>query len=827
MIKLHSLVIEEFRGIRKLRLDFGGKNFAVHGPNGTGKSGVVDAIEFALTGNITRLTGQGTSNISLKAHAPHVDQRSAPERTRVILQAYAPSLKKNVTIERRVTNPNTPTITPDEPDVRRVVAELALHPEFALTRREIIKYVLAPPGERAKEVQALLRLEEIEKVRQSFQSIHNLAKADAKRTEQETNQAQLQLLRALGIPVLKRDELLKVVNQRRELLGLEALTDLTANTSLKVGMGGTSSAATKLAVPKKQALADVGSLATRLAATEESDLTKARSETKAALETLVQSPSLLRSLKTEHFLRSGLDLVEDDQCPFCDREWDVNALREHVEAKLAQAKTASELRQKILSSSQALVAELLDLATVANDTVKYARALPEALGMQAVITWIETLKNKRQALASSRDIEGSIAIVSNAMHEHPAKMDEEIVELQTRISSLPDVSQEDEAKEFLTVAQERLDVHREAKRQQDRSNKQSELSGKVLTAFNESANTVLTGIYHDVQEDFSNFYKFINREDEATFSGKLVPSFGKLGFDVDFYGRGFFPPGAYHSEGHQDSMGICLYLALMRHMLGSQFTFSVLDDILMSVDSRHRREVCSLLKSQFPETQFIVTTHDEIWLNHLKTEQLITSKAFVQFRKWTVDDGPHVWEGGEMWQEIQNDLDNNDVPAASQTLRRYLEYISAQLSSKLRASVEYRADAQHDLGEFLPAVVGKWNSLLSHAKDAAQSWGKKDEISELSQRQIEFGQRFEKTNIERWPINKTIHYNEWVSLQKHDFLPVIDAFKNLLDAFRCSKCQSFMYVIPARGEIEGLRCDCGSVNINLKRRPKLPSLAGV
>jgi hypothetical protein len=152
-----------------------------------------------------------------------------------------------------------------------------------------------------------------------------------------------------------------------------------------------------------------------------------------------------------------------------------------------------------------------------------------------------------------------------------------------------------------------------------------------------------------------------------------------------------------------------------------------------------------------------------------------------------------------------------------------LEYISAQLSSKLRANIEYRADAQHDLGELLPAVVGAWNTLLSRAKDVAQSWGKKDEIAVLSQRQSEFGQRVDKTNVERWPINKTIHYNEWISLQKQDFLPVVEAFKNLLDALRCSKCQSFMYVIPVRGEIEGLRCDCGSVNINLKKRPKQPS----
>lgn len=825
MIKLHVLIIEEFRGIRKLRLDFAGKNFAVYGPNGTGKSGVVDALEFVLTGNISRLTGQGTSNISLRAHAPHVDQRNAPDHARVILQASVPSLKKTMTIERRVSAPNVAVVTPDEPDVRQVIAELAVHPEFALTRREIIKYVLAAPGERSKEVQALLRLEEVERVRQSLQTIHNSAKGDVRRAEQEANQAQLQLLRALSIPALRRDELLKVVNQKREFLGLESLTDLGANTSLKTGLGGSGSVVSRLAIPKKQAMADVTLLLTRLTASESADLVNARATTEKALSTLLESPSLLRSLKSEAFVRSGLELLDEDGCPFCDLEWSVDELRQHVEAKLGEAKAASDLKQQLVKFAQPLVSELLDLVTVANTVLGYGKRLPEALAMEAVAQWADSVRKKLDALKHFTDVEEVMSIVQHVLCDRAAGVMQETNELQKRLGALPDVSQEDEAKEFLTLAQERLDVYREAKRQHDRSKKQFDLAGKVIAAFSESANGVLTGIYNDVQQDFSRFYQFINRDDEATFSGKLTPSFGKLGFDVDFYGRGYFPPGAYHSEGHQDSMGICLYLALMRHMLGKQFTFAVLDDVLMSVDSRHRREVCSLLKSQFPETQFIITTHDEIWLNHMKTEQLITSKSSVQFRKWTVDDGPHVWEGGEIWQEIEDDLDHNDVSAAAQTLRRYLEYISAQLSGKLRASIEYRADAQHDLGELLPAVLGTWSSLLSRAQQVAESWGKKEEMSRLSQRQKELGQKVDKTNVERWSINKSIHFNEWATLQKQDFTPVVNAFRELLDVFRCPTCQSFIYVIPMRGDIEGLRCDCGSISINLKKRPKQPANA--
>ncbi len=82
---------------------------------------------------------------------------------------------------------------------------------------------------------------------------------------------------------------------------------------------------------------------------------------------------------------------------------------------------------------------------------------------------------------------------------------------------------------------------------------------------------------------------------------------------MNFYDRGLFAPGAYHSEGHQDGMGVCLYLALMKQLFGARFSLALLDDVVMSVDSGHRYQFCKLLKKHFPETQFIITTHDRLW----------------------------------------------------------------------------------------------------------------------------------------------------------------------------------------------------------------------
>jgi chromosome segregation ATPase len=61
-------------------------------------------------------------------------------------------------------------------------------------------------------------------------------------------------------------------------------------------------------------------------------------------------------------------------------------------------------------------------------------------------------------------------------------------------------------------------------------------------------------------------------------------------------------------------------------LFGKKFTLSLLDDVVMSVDSGHRYEFCKLLKTYFPDTQFIITTHDRLWAEQMKSAGLVTGK---------------------------------------------------------------------------------------------------------------------------------------------------------------------------------------------------------
>ena len=816
MIRVDSITIKEFRGIRDLILNFKEKNFAICGPNGTGKSGVVDALEFALTGNVSRLSGEGRGDISLRRHGPHVDKRDDPDKARVTIKVTVPSLGKTVTVERSLKNPAVAHVTPSDAAVLEVLQQVKAHPEFVLSRRELIRYVLATPGKRAEEVQALLHLDQVEQVRLGLQKIANSCENQLVPLGTTSTQARDNLLRALEISELTKEKVLAAANAQRTILDLPPLADLTDSTSLKDGMA-TPEPAKPQCIPKAQAIADIRAAREALAEISSVPTTTRVTEVAADLNALASDPAVAASVKRETFYTTGMDLLEAEACPFCDTPWDLGELKTHIKAKIDHLEEISSKRTAVEKKITPLVAAVRKVQASLNTLIGYASLTTPPVACEAACDYSTNCGTAIQRLTALLPLGETIMVLAN-VPVVPQDVFETVAHVEKVVGNLPDPTKQDAAREWLTVAQERLAVWREAMRKQRVAKEQAETARKVSDIYATTSDTILAEIYAAVEKEFASLYSFINRDDEDNFKAQLIPSRGKLGFDVDFYGRGFFPPGAYHSEGHQDSMGLCLYLALMRHLQGNGFTFSVLDDVLMSVDAGHRREVCTLLKKEFPNTQFIMTTHDPIWLRHMRTEGLTGARSAVHFRRWSVNHGSTRWDERDVWTEIDDYLKQNDVRAAAALLRNYLEFASAELCHRLRAPVEFRGDAQYQLGELLPAAITRTRRLYARAKEAANSWNQREVTERLADRESQFGMLADASKAEQWQVNAAVHFNSWANMGKEDFEPVVKAFQGLLGGFTCSECNEYLRVSPERETPESLRCDCGKTNVNFRKK---------
>jgi hypothetical protein len=258
----------------------------------------------------------------------------------------------------------------------------------------------------------------------------------------------------------------------------------------------------------------------------------------------------------------------------------------------------------------------------------------------------------------------------------------------------------------------------------------------------------------------------------------------------------------------------------MKRLFGDRFSVALLDDVVMSVDSDHRHEFCKLLKKHFPDTQFIITTHDRVWAEQMRSAGLVTSKTSVAFYSWTIDTGPLVESNEGIWVEIDQALTKGKVEVAAGALRRHLEYVSRHLADLLGARPQFRADGDYELGELLPSVMSRMKKLLGEAASAAQSWGDTTNRDAAADRKKALSESKGAADMEQWAVNKAVHYNEWANLGKKDFEPVVAAYRDLLERFQCATCESWLYVTPKRGASEALRCDCAACSFNLKTKPK-------
>ena len=816
MIRIESVHIEETRGIRKLDLAFGQKTFAISGPNGSGKSGVIDAIEFGLTGQIGRLTGRGTQGLTVSEHGPHVDKTKFPDAAFVRLRVFFPGIGKTATITRKIATPNKPQIDPPDAGVKAVLAEVADHQEITLSRREILRFILVEPTTRSEEIQTILKLEEIGQTRAVLNTTQNKLQSAFKTATEQGGSARSALMLHLQIATFKAEDLLASVNARRTLLRLPTISELTADTKLDAGL----SVATKpFDFNKESALRDLRALAD--AAKEFAELGKAEAAAITAdLARLDEDPALLAALQRRSFIERGLELVDGPACPLCDSPWGSDEqLRDHLKAKLAKSEEARKLQESLLTGGAALVAKAVRVTGLIAPVQKLAESQKDTAFSQLLSAWKTDLDTLPEILSTVDGLRKQKTRLAAGWLAVPKAFSKGLKTLTEIIEAQPDQTATLDAQTFLSTAQARLGDYRAAMRKNKVAKISVNAAKEAYKIYCDVLEEELNALYDEVQKDFSTFYRAINGEDEANFTAKLTPTKGSLGLDVNFYERGLYPPAAYHSEGHQDGMGVCLYLALMKRLFGTQFTFALLDDVVMSVDADHRYEFCKLLRAHFPDTQFVITTHDRLWAEQMRSAGLVSAKTSIAFHSWTIDSGPLVESNLAIWDEIAAALDKGKVEAAAAALRHHLEYVCRHMADQIAATPPFRADGNYELGELMPAVLSQMKALCGKAAVAAQSWGNDTAKEDAGKRKALLSTSSGATNVERWAMNKAVHYNAWANFGKKDFEPVVAAFRELLGCFCCEECEGWLYVTQ-RGTPDSLRCACNTVNLNLKPKPK-------
>jgi hypothetical protein len=451
MIQVEEIRIEEFRGIRDLSLQLGCENFVVWGPNGSGKSGVVDAMDFALTGDIARLSGPGTGSISVLKHGPHVLHRDDPAAAKVSLSVRDTVTGDSAVLTRCVKTASKYTLSPELESVRAAIERAREHPELTLSRREIIKYIVAEPTKRADQVQALLKLDRLTDIRSLLKSAQSKAASAGKTTTSEVASAVDALERHLDLSALSVAEVASAVNKRREVLGLDPLQSVADDTEL---LTGDKQQSDESAFNKASAIRDVQALVDWSAGTPEK--AAAVSELALVLNELDRDPHSMGIIQQHGLIESGLELLVDDLCPLCDLPWpNQDALRLHLQEKLERTQAAMQLKGRILEAAAVVQRELRQAQTFAQSAGPHAAHGPTEL-KDELRTWAADLATLTTQLSTLDGVVDQRGRITDQLLAVPDKLLGDLKELLRILGDRPDQSASVDARSFLTVAQDRI-----------------------------------------------------------------------------------------------------------------------------------------------------------------------------------------------------------------------------------------------------------------------------------------------------------------------------------------------------------------------------------
>ncbi len=795
----------------------------IYGPNGSGKSSVVDAIDFLLTGNISRLTGVGTRGITLSDHGRHVDCEPEEARVRAIVRLSSLQASLDVEIERCIAEPDNLKCDSSAIAYLEPIITLAKRGQHVLTRREILKYITAKSGDRAQQIQELLNLTEIEDIRKALVGARTLLENELKTARTVLDKEQGQVNLTVRTTAFSTDDVLRFANNCRAILGGRPITILHSG-DLKFGIKPLSVTPSDRPVNVSLFDKDLEYLLSLTSQQQSVSIEQADKRLRDLTEPIRSNPELLLAFRRRELIEQGISLIDDSgKCPLCETAWPPGELRTFLEQRLLQAKAVVDVADEINELSKKLLEQIHTTIAGVRNVARAAELVDANNSVVLLQAWVDNLSQLVEKLTDAVELYPDPSFGSDQVCRMlaPYEIEQHLEHIRAEVKTkYPETTPEQDAWDALTRLEENLKGLESAKSDVESAELAFRRANILHDSFLKARDEVYETLYNKIGGRFEQLYKYLHGDDEHDFAATLKPEKAGLKFEVSFYGRGKHPPHALHSEGHQDSMGLCLFLALSEELTQGLIDLVVLDDVVMSVDAGHRRQVCRMLANLFPNRQFIITTHDKTWSRQLNTEGVVTSRQVIEFYNWDIQTGPQVNQEADMWARIKADLERNDVSSAAGRLRRGLEEYFGQVCDALHAPVPYKLSGRYELGDLMPSAYRQFCSWLDRAKRAARSWDDRKALEILEQVHSIARQVYNRTQAESWTVNASIHYNSWHDFSISDFEPVVEAFQDLCALFVCSECGSAVHLVQREYDPQNIRCNCGNINWNLVEKQK-------
>ena len=647
----------------------------IFGENGTGKSSIIDAIDFVCNKEF----GSVAERSGTKPREHIVALKSEAKDLRVLLKHGGSSW--------------TATLEKGAPSV----AGAGTPPRARILRRgQIQKVINAPAGERYKELQDFIVPPKVETAENALRDCVKSLKDELDRAVFAKTHAEEQLRgfwTGAGSPGKDCFSWAKERTKENEV-GLTAIAT-EAKTLLSV-------------MDKAQASVDSWTAAFKSHSDAVGKLEKARVAL-AAAEAAQESDLVELLTAAQRYLPKA---AKADECPLCERSGiSLEALLKRISERLEAMKRLVLLKKELDAASNLAEKTSSVLEHARGGVVTTARELAKSLE-KSKLSEVATLKldwTQYPAMRAASEPE-----ISDAVMKEAQKLQLTSKACHAGVKARQEAAAR-EANQLGMIKRALASVEENTKKAEGVAGRLKR--GEAIRQIVENRRKdFVEGILGAISGEVGDLCEKIHPGEGIKTRLYLNPKTrGSLECDGEFQGVKGLPPQAYYSESHLDTLGVCIFLALTKKF-GGKDMIVVLDDVVTSVDAPHMGRFLDLLLDQAEHFgEIIVATHYRPWLERVRHGDI--PKASVQvlhLGHWSLARG--IRYANEKWpiQELRESMET--VPLKRQAVASdsgiILERLLDWLTYLYKCPAPRKYEPEYTLGELLNCFGKKLRSAL-------------------------------------------------------------------------------------------------------------------
>ncbi len=695
-MKLKQIDIKGLRGIKEsLSLELNGKSIVVYGDNGMGKSSISDAIEWFYTNKVAHLSGieidlkDALRNVSLEDDFVSVAAlkfiKKSDFDTGKTLFYKRGKLEQDFTVKS---------------DAIRDYILQSKEENLQLRYKSLNDFVENNKGDKLKYLSDIIGFSEVTKKKEVLRKAFTSIKTEIRNQNFEgqiTGQKAI-LIDKIGAAVSQEKDLFEIIKTKIAPLKLkmkiESIEDV--NTLLKY----LKSATNEKLLKENTFLERVQTGLIGLQA--EINVINTNYDTyHDEFQKIAADLESIMKIYIGELLKSGDKVIQkihkEESCPLCLQPKNKDELRKEIAERLKEIEEsekkliAFQKAQELIKSTSAERIRRIDIL-LSEPLFKFTENEKLKQNLESIKDKLKLMEAASLIKPSTGDkIQDSKSIALNAS-------DFLFLDgLAVRIKKLKETIKKDNITEIYANISASKDAFIKIKTFEKERKILETQSASLSNIYNEFVKVQKEGLENFIDSfstKINEYYQYMN-PDEPFQEIKIVTmgeddELNGITIEYKYNGNWVSPPQKYFSESHLNCFGISFFLASV-DAFNDVNEFIVLDDVISSFDSNHRKRFAELLFEKFSDKQIILLTHEEEWFRNFVKPLAKKKNWLVNEIKWTAAKGTHFDESqGDIKTKIEKKLSESEVDGLGNPIRQYLESFLKEICMNLDVKVSFR-----------------------------------------------------------------------------------------------------------------------------------------